>query len=172
MQIGNFNLPTIWKQVQGYPNYEVSICGQVRNVKTNRTLKPWIYDGYRLVKLCKNNNKETLKIHRLVALNFIPNIENCKCIDHIDNNRFNNTISNLRWCSNQQNCYNLSLRKSNTSGIKGISWNKVLQKWKVYISFNSKRIHLGYFVNIDDAKNARQSKAKELFGEFLNECEK
>ena len=81
MQIGNFNLHTICKQVQGYPNYEISICGQVRNFKTKRILNPWISDtGYYCVKFTKDKQRMNHYVHRLVLMNFIPNLYNCKCV--------------------------------------------------------------------------------------------
>ena len=93
-------------------------------------------------------------------------------MDHIDNCKLNNTISKLRWCSNQENQFNSQLNKTNTSGIRGVIWFKQTKKWRAEIKFNNKKIYLGYFTNIEDAKQARQKKAAELFGEFLNACEK
>ena len=78
----------------------------------------------------------------------------------------------MRWVTTQQNQFNSSLRNDNTSGIKGISLNKISQKWECYIRFNNKKIHLGHFVNLEDAKNARQKKSTELFGIYQNSCEK
>ncbi len=164
---------TIWLPIKGYDNYEVSICGQVRNVKTKRILKPGVNScGYYLVALCRNCKLKTHKIHRLVANAFIPNLDNKKCIDHIDNNRLNNTISNLRWVSYQENSFNSSLSSKNTSGIKGVSFCKDKNKWRARIEINGKEIHLGLYNNLEDAKNARQKKAAELFGIYLNVCEK
>ena len=128
--------------------------------------------GYYKVCLSKNNIDKQYLIHRLVAIAFIPNINKSKYVDHINNNKIDNTISNIRWCTNQENCFNSSLNKNNTSSVKGVSWKKDKQKWRAHITLNSKFIHLGYFLNLDDAKLARQKKAKELFGEFLNNCEK
>ena len=54
----------------------------------------------------------------------------------MDGNRINNHINNLRVVTHQQNQFNSSLRNDNTSGIKGISLNKLKQKWECYISFN------------------------------------
>ena len=116
MQIGNFILPTIWKQIEGYPNYEISICGQVSNFKTKRILKISINDhGYYCITLYKNNVSKSHRIHRLILMNFIPNIENKKFIDHINNNKLDNTISNLRWCSPSENNFNCALSKANRS---------------------------------------------------------
>ena len=66
---------TIWKSIKGYDNYEVSICGMVRNVITKRILKPGIDgSGYYNVKIYNNNKSKTHKIHRLVAKHFIPKL--------------------------------------------------------------------------------------------------
>ncbi len=163
---------TVWLPIKGYDNYEVSICGQVRNSKTKRILRPRIRSGYYAINLCDKNEMKTFPIHRLVAKTFIPNLENKKCVDHINNNKLDNSISNLRWASYQDNSRNTSLKNNNTSGIKGVSYYKSSNKWEVKISFNNKKIHIGYFDNIEDAKIARQLKAKEVYAEFLNECEK
>ena len=163
---------SVWLPIKRYPNYEVSICGMVRNITTKRILKPIIgNNGYYFVNLSKNGNSYPYNIHRLVAKQFIPKITDDNYIDHINNNRLDNTFSNLRWVSSQQNCFNSSLRNDNTSGSKGISLNKLKQKWECYIFFNSKKIHLGYFVDLEDEKQMRIKKAKELFGEYINACE-
>jgi hypothetical protein len=121
---------TIWKTIQDYENYEVSISGSVRNVKTKRILNPSIVgNGYYAIILYKNGKAKMHKIHRLVAKAFIPNIDNKKCVDHIDSNKLKNTISNLRWCSYQENNFNSSLSSKNTSTIKGVAWDKSRQKW-------------------------------------------
>ena len=77
----------------------------------------------------------------------------------------------MRWRTREQNGFNRQLNKNNKSGIKGVGWHKRDQKWYVQITFCNKQIHLGYFVKLEDAKNARQAKAKELFGNFINVCE-
>ena len=164
---------TVWLPIKNYDNYEVSICGMVRNITSKRILKNQINNhNYYHVILYKNGKSKIHYIHHIVAIHFIPNINNAKCIDHINNNKLDNTVSNLRWCTQQQNCFNRSLSsKKNTSGIKGISWYKKKNKWIVQIGFNNKLIYLGYFDNLDDAKAARQAKANELFGEYINACE-
>ena len=165
-------LLTVWLPIKGYPNYEVSICGSVRNATAKNILKPIINKkGYYQVKISKNNQFKTFLLHRLVAINFLPNLNNDVCIDQKNNQRLDNTVSNLRWCTNKQNSYNRQLNKNSTSGIKGINWNKINKNWRVRISFNNKEINLGSFKNIEDAKIARQLKAIELYGEFINDCE-
>ncbi len=108
----------------------------------------------------------------LVASAFIPNSENKKFVDHIDNCKTNNSIANLRWATSVQNNQNASMRKDNTSGIKGVSWNKNAKKWKATISIDGIRITLGYFTKLEDAKQARITKANQAFGVFTNACEK
>jgi hypothetical protein len=164
---------TIWKQIDGYENYEVSICGSVRNITTKRILRPNLSSGYYYVILCRKNEKvKNITVHSLVANAFIPKLDTSKnCVDHIDSNRLNNTISNLRWASHQENQFNRSLSSKNTSSVKGVSFDKKINMWRARIMINNKRIHLGYFDKLNDAKIVRQQKAAELFGEFINSCE-
>ena len=67
---------------------------------------------------------------------------------------------------------NSKLSSKNTSNHKGVSFDKQMNKYKAYIKINGKNKHLGYFDNIEEAVNARVKKAKELFGEYINSCEK
>ena len=75
--------------------------------------------------------------------------------DHINHNGLDNRSSNLRTVTNQQNAFNASLNKANTSGTKGISWSEGRKKWCAYIDAG-KRIPLGRFFNIKDAISARK----------------
>ena len=81
-------------------------------------------------------------------------------------------MSNLRWATTAENGQNQKLSKRNTSGSKGVSLNKNTQKWQAYIQIDGIPIHLGYFDNLEDAKQARIIKANEAFGVFVNKCEK
>ena len=158
-----------YKLIKDYPNYEVSNFGNVRNIKTGQVLKKCVNKcGYHIVCLkCRSR-----VVHRLVALTFLDNPDNKLQVDHIDNNKQNNHVQNLRWCTNAENQRNVSISKNNTSGIKGISWDKRSNKWLVEIRYNYKGIHIGRFSNLEDAKQARINKANELFGEFTNKREK
>ena len=86
--------------------------------------------------------------------------------------RKNNNLSNLRYATTQQNSQNAGLSKRNKIGVKGISYVKHIKKFQARIMLNGVAINLGYYTNLDDAKNARINKANELFGEYVNECEK
>ncbi len=161
-----------YRTIVGYENYEVSNFGNVKNIKTNRVLKPGIDGhGYYHVILSMNNIKTTKKIHRLVAQTFLENPDNKHCVDHIDGNRLNNKLSNLRYATISENSQNAKLSLRNKSGIKGVIFNKVVNKWHARIMIDGISIHLGLFVNEEDAIRCRIIKANQAFGIFTNACE-
>lgn len=92
----------IWKQADGYENYEVSSFGNIRNKTTGRILKPSSKGGYYSVGL-SNIKTKTFRIHQLVAKTFIPNPENKTQVNHKDKNGLNNKLSNLEWNTNKEN---------------------------------------------------------------------
>ena len=91
------------------------------------------------------------RIHRLVALHYIPNFENKSDVDHIDGDKTNNHVSNLRWASRleNQNAFQ-KIRTDNTSGIKNISYNKSNNRW-IYRKIINKKLHHKYFKTFEDA---------------------
>ena len=157
-----------YRKIKGNENYSVSNFGNVRNEKTCLILKQHLHNGYYRVEV---QGKKHL-IHRLIAEYFIPNPNNKPYVDHIDNNRSNNRIDNLRWVTTSENNYNMSIKKTNKSGVKGVIWEKSRNKWRAEIKQNRVNYTIGRYVNKEDAIKARQIKANELFGEFTNQCEK
>ena len=77
-------------------------------------------------------------------------------IDHIDRNKLNNRIENLREISHKENCQNIGAYKNNRHGVKGIYFNKQMNKWQSHIMSDGKRIHLGCYEVKEDAIEARK----------------
>ena len=162
----------IWKKIDGFENYSVSDHGNVRDDKRGRMKKQSkLESGYNITGLTKNNLQKMFYIHKLVGEAFLPNPDNKSTIDHIDNDKLNNKVANLRWASMVEQAQNRGIRSDNQSGSKGVSWHKNTQKWQAQIRVNGKCIHLGYFMNKDDAITIRIQRAKDEFGEFTNKCE-
>lgn len=105
-------------------------------------------------------------LHRIIFIihhGYLP-----EYIDHIDHDRLNNKIENLRECTFSQNRCNTPRGKNNTSGEKGVCWNKESKSWMVRISIMGKRFYLGRYKKFEDAKAAVVAKRKELHGDFAN----
>jgi hypothetical protein len=89
-------------------------------------------------------------------------------VDHEDLNKANNQRYNLRIANKSQNQHNQGIRKNNTSGFKGVTWNKSFGRWHARIRVNTTRKHLGYFDTPEEAHAAYQKAAIDLHGEFAN----
>ena len=91
-------------KIEGFENYEVSNLGKVRNIKSGRTLKPKLNrGGYLMYGLYENNKQKFLLLHRIIATAFIDNPEEKPQVNHIDENKTNNDLSNLEWCTAREN---------------------------------------------------------------------
>lgn len=96
----------MWKEVKNYEKYEVNTNGEIRNKKTKKILKPEITKkwGYLRVRLYLDNSKSKHElVHRIVANTFLDNPNNFPEINHKDENKTNNCVSNLEWCTAQHN---------------------------------------------------------------------
>ena len=163
----------VWRSIDGYNNYAISSFVKVKNTKTGKILKGFDNGhGYLKVDLYEDAIRKTHQVHRLVANALIDNPDDKLCVDHIDNNRTNNHISNLRFATNKENSQNRKLSSRNTSKVKGISFNKKAKKWHAQIMIDGISIHIGLFANLEDAKIARVNRANEAFGIYTNACEK
>jgi HNH endonuclease/NUMOD4 motif len=157
-------LPEHYIRLLDYPNYDVSSWGNVRNRITGKILKQSInVYGYKVVNIYGYGMK---KVHRLIACAFLNNSEHKRNVDHKNRDRTNNNIINLRFATNVENGQNMSKRNDNTSGVSGVRWNKDRNKWHVRITVNKKKLHLGLFINFDDAVKIRKEAEIKYFGEF------
>ena len=112
----------IWKDIIGFEgHYQVSNKGKVRSIKNNKIkeLKPYKEIkrcGYLSVYLRLPGQKFTKKVHRLVAEAFIPNPNGFPEVNHIDENKENNCVENLEWCTGEYNlCYGTRLKRISES---------------------------------------------------------
>jgi len=119
----------IWKPVDGYEGlYEVSNLGRVKSLPRNgtildeRILKQGMDRyGYHQVILSKDDQRKCAKVHRLVATAFLQNESNLPCINHKDENKQNNDVSNLEWCSYvYNNTYNDRAKKASKKTRKKV----------------------------------------------------
>ena len=130
-----------WRSINGYLNFQVSSLGRVRNIKTARIFKSYIDNaGYIQVALYEDKKQTSLKVHRLVAQEFLDNPGNKATVDHIDHDKTNNCINNLRWATISENNMNKRKTKSQTSSsYKGVYFHKASKKWQASVCLNGKK---------------------------------
>lgn len=119
-------------------------------------------DWYRSVKIDGN----TYLVHRVVWTLLKGAIPSGMEVDHIDGDKTNNRIENLRLASRSDNGMNRLKPAANTSGFKGVLWSKAAGKWLAKIKKDQTAIHIGLFDDADAARRAYEQKARELFGQF------
>lgn len=128
-------------------------------------LKRWKWtcrsDGYAMRMSSKVNGKRRLCMMHA----FIMKTPQGMHTDHINNNKLDNRKQNLRICTPAQNQVR-SFKKNNTSGFKGVSWNKDKKKWDARTYYKNKQVFIGYFEDKAEAANAFNNKVKDLYGEF------
>ena len=137
-------------EIIGFENYLIYEDGRVYNKKYNRFLKTTTNSrGYKYVSLCKEGKQKNHTIHRLIALHYIPNPQNKKCVDHINRIKTDNRIENLRWATYSENGQNRTINKDNTSGHTNISYMKSRDRWVFQKRINKKRTTKEFKSKID-----------------------
>lgn len=123
----------IWKDIKNYEDkYQISIFGNVKNVKTNKMLTPYKNtNGYFQIDLWIKNKRKKFLIHKLVAETFIPNINNSPIVNHKDENKQNNNINNLEWCTAKYNANYGTRNKKLSKPVVCIELNKQFESLKM-----------------------------------------
>ena len=127
-----------------YYGYKVYANGDIMG-KFGKMLKPSKNkdDGYLFVGIYIDKKRHHMKVHRLVALCYIPNPDNKPEVDHIlCKEKTNNNVSNLRWATDSEQNINRGINITNTSGVKGISKHR--NSWKATLMINGKRMTKTY----------------------------
>lgn len=126
----------IWKTTDGYPNYMISNMGRVKSLNYKQTGKEKILkgvknrDGYLQIGLCKEGKIKHYLIHRLVAQAFLDNPNNLIEVNHKDEDKSNNCVDNLEWCSREYNINYGSRTEKTQKPILQFSKNgEFIRKW-------------------------------------------
>ena len=154
----------MWKDITGFDErYEISDVGELRNKKTGNILKLKVDRyGYHQIGLRKRSDRKKFwfSVHRLVGLHFLEASELTQ-IDHIDHNKLNNNVSNLRWSSIQENNLNRELKAWTTNSINELYISKYKNGYMVRINRNNfKRRY--WTTLLEDAINQRDIYIEEI----------
>lgn len=153
-----------WKLIDGFKNYEVSNLGNVRSLSQKRKLKDGsikVISGKLLTKQTGWNNKylcvglyddnkkyHRLPIHRLVAKTFIPNPNNYQVVNHIDENKFNNSVENLEWVTlEQNNAYSYKKHPERKNTVQILQYDLAGNFIKLWNSLKEASEYLGIKIN-------------------------
>lgn len=133
-----------------------------KKVRVGDIVGSCIKSGYKQTSV----NKRRWYVHRLIFLlhhGYLP-----EEVDHIDGDKRNNRVENLRAATRSQNQYNIQVGRKNTSGIKGVYWHKQRQKWHARVKFRGKPVSAGLFADKQSAKAAVEQLREQLHKEFKN----
>jgi len=146
-----------WKSVADFPAYSISTFGNVRTTHKNRDALLVLKDRgeYKVVRLCNKGVEKIYHVHRLVAEAFIPFVEGKIYIDHINRNKHDNNVSNLRWVTKSENGINRERRICDTG--------------ERYIHFRKRSNNSNYNVNLRFLKCYRDCATLEEAVKWRNE---
>lgn len=145
----------IWQPIPEFDGYEASNLGRIRSLKQKniRVLSVNLNQlGYHRVKVSLNGVEKQFCVHKLVAYAYLPNPNNYTEVDHLDKNKSNNTLSNLKWVSRSENLLNRNKIKNTQSKYKGVSLFQ--NKYRVRAYLNKKCFNIGLFDDEIEAATA------------------
>ena len=155
----NKTIMETWKPIVDCPGYEVSSGGQIRSpYRTRKLQKNW--EGYHEINILQKKHK----VHRLVAHAFIPNPDNKPVVDHIDGNKSNNHVSNLRWATVAENNRNKTKKSRNSQQTK-----KPRNSQQEHVGVRQREYN-GYGINSWEARWSENGKAKSKHFKSLEEA--
>ena len=156
-----------WRPIQEVEGvYEVSSLGRVRNLRSGKILRTTLMStGYPQVTLAVNGNHYRRKVHRLMVIAFGV-VSGNQETDHINGDRADNRLENLRGASESQNQANAILKPHSTSRYRGVCRFKRSSRWYARIKLNGKEKILGSYPDEQTAAREYDRAAKALFGDY------
>lgn len=163
------NIKEVYKDIPGYDGlYQASTFGNIRSLDKmvdkgkglfllkGRVLKPSMtrFDGYYQLAIGVGDKRKRYTVHTLVAMTFLNHTSNRSVshVDHIDNDKLNNNISNLQIITPRENC--TKDKKGFTSKYIGVCWHTRDKKWQASIKTKGKYKYLGQFINEESARDS------------------
>ena len=163
--------------INNYPNYSINKDGVVLNIKKNKPVQTQLtYDGYKSLKLYNDGKSKRFTIHRLLGLHFIPLVEGKDIMDHINRNKLDNRLENLRWVNKSENNSNRNAYKNSKLKERYIT-TATIYNYKYFVltirnhkfrkQYNIKKYTLEYVKNIRDNIINAKSNGKVEKGEAI-----
>ena len=165
----------IWKDKKDYEeHYQVSNCGRIKSIKFGKEKILKLIkdkDGYLQVTLCKNGIQKNYKVHRLVAEAFLPNPDNLPQVNHKDENKLNNNVDNLEWCTNEYNInYGTGIeRRSKKRSKPVLQYDLNLNLIKEWISVNDAGRNGYNQVHVSECCRGKRKYHKDCIWRYKNE---
>lgn len=165
----------VFKSINGYDGiYNISNFGNIISLKrkgvcNNRVLKLTNHKGYITCLLSKNKKPTSYHLHRLLFKHFKGSLIDGFIIDHIDNNKTNNSLDNLQQITIRENTSKDRFRHKSSSDYLGVGWCKIKKKWRAVIYNGTKRKHIGYYEDEIEASNAYKFEKELLLIELNKE---
>lgn len=154
-----------WRDIPGFPKYQISNLGRVKSLNYKRTNQEHLLtpvslpDEYVFVNIWSGGQVLAVKIHKLVALAFLPNPEENQELHHINHKRYDNRVENLMWVTKSYNC--LNRKKTTNTGHQMITKDSRWESYKVSIKEGNYRI-MKSFKTLEQAILWRNNKLESM----------